>query len=252
MTTKFNSWVTCPAPNPAAKIRLFCLPFAGGGASAYRQWSKHFSPEIEVCPIQLPGRENRFSEPAIKNAQQLAQQLANQLQMYANKPFAIYGHSMGALLAFETTRVLQRQGLPMPEVLFLGAHRAAHRPPKRKPMHTLDDNAFIQKLQTFGGFPDEVLASKELVQFLLPTLRADFSLCDSYVFEADDAPLECPMSLFAGEFDEEVTPEDMTDWQIHCAQMAQLHRLDGGHFFLRSHLDALVERMRISLLTTVE
>jgi len=252
MSTKFNSWITCPAPNPGAKIRLFCLPFAGGGASAYRQWSKHFGSEIEVCPIQLPGRENRFSEPAITNAQQLAQQLANQLQMYANKPFAIYGHSMGALLTFELTRVLQRQGLPMPEALFLGAHRAPHRPPKRQPMHTLSDDAFIQKLQTFGGFPDEVLASKELVEFLLPTLRADFTLCDRYAFEVDDAPLECPLYLFAGEFDDEVQPEDMTDWQIHSAQQSQLHILPGGHFFLRSHLDQLVERMRHSLLSTVE
>ena len=139
MSTKFNQWVTCPFPQPDATLRLFCLPFAGGGASIYRGWGKLLGPTIEVCPIQLPGRENRFSEPAFKNAQALAQALANQLQLYSNKPFVIYGHSMGALLAFELTRALQSNGMEMPEVLLLGPHRAAHLPRTHETLYTLDD-----------------------------------------------------------------------------------------------------------------
>ena len=121
MNTKFNRWVTCPFPQPEAALRLFCFPFAGGGASIYRAWGKLFGAAVEVCPIQLPGRENRFSEPAFKDAQALAQALASQLQLYSDKPFVMYGHSMGALVAFELARVLQANGMVVGDTVTVSA-----------------------------------------------------------------------------------------------------------------------------------
>lgn len=244
-TTKFNTWITCPNPQPSARVRLFCLPFAGGGASIYRGWAKDLEPSIEVCPIQLPGRENRFSETAHQSVQTLAPAIANQLQFYLDKPYLIYGHSMGALLTFEVLRILQQKGQVMPEVAILGAHRAAHLPPKRKPMSTLDDASFIAKLTTFGGFPDEVLQSKELLQFVLPTLRADFAVCDGYQFTPSSA-LDCSLVLIAGSHDQEVNPQDMLAWQTHTLHPARLVTLDAGHFFLKTHPQAVFDVIKQS------
>jgi len=243
MSTKFNQWVTCPFPQPEAELRLFCLPFAGGGASIYRGWGKLLGSTVEVCPIQLPGRENRFSEPAFKNVQALAQALANQLQLYSNKPFAIYGHSMGALIAFELTRVLQSNGMEMPEVLMLGAHRAAHLPRTRETLYTLDDKTFIERLQRFGGFPEEVLASEELLQFLLPTLKADFTLCDTYTY-TDDLPLNCPIHVFAGVSDPEAPPAVMDSWRKHSSVDTHMHTFQAGHFFIRTDLDLVIDTLK--------
>ena len=243
MSTKFNRWVTCPFPQPEAELRLFCLPFAGGGASIYRGWGKLLGSTVEVCPIQLPGRENRFSEPAFKNVQALAQALANQLQLYSNKPFAIYGHSMGALIAFELTRVLQSNGMEMPEVLMLGAHRAAHLPRTRETLYTMDDTTFIERLQRFGGFPEEVLASEELLQFLLPTLKADFTLCDTYTY-TDDLPLNCPIHVFAGDSDPEAPPAVMDSWRKHSSVDTHMHTFQAGHFFIRTDLDLVIDTLK--------
>lgn len=237
---KFNDWITCPAPNPAARLRLFCLPFAGGGVSIFRSWGRALAPNIEVCPIQLPGRENRFREPAHTDALSLAEILASQIQLYAEKPFALFGHSMGALLAFELTRILQQQNAALPLTLFLSAHRAAHLPPRRAPMHALPDQEFIEKLRHFGGFPDEILEHQELLDFLLPTLRADLTLCDRYSY-VPDAPLNCPLQLYAGRQDTEVSPEEIEAWREHSTQNANLHVFPGGHFFLRSDADALMQ-----------
>ncbi len=242
-TPRFNAWVTCPNPQPQAAVRLFCLPFAGGGASVYRGWGKELGPTIEVCPIQIPGRENRFSETAHRDINTLAPAIASQLQFYIDTPYLIYGHSMGALVTFEVLRILQQKGQPLPSIAILGAHRAAHLPPKRRPMSELDDEAFIEKLTTFGGFPKEVLESEELLKFVMPTLRADFTLCDSYAHQPDDK-LDCPLVLVAGKHDQEVGPQDMQPWDEHTSHSARLVTLDAGHFFLKTHQAELMQIIR--------
>lgn len=249
--TKFNNWITCPHPEPNAQVRLFCLPFAGGGASIYRPWGKLLGSEIEVCPIQLPGRENRFSETPIKQAQAMAQSLANQIQLYSNKPFFIYGHSMGALLAFELARALQENGMDMPQGIFLAAHRAAHLPRKREALYALPDDQFIDRLKRFGGFPQEVLDSKELLAFLMPTLKADFTLCDTYQFQSGTV-LQCPLHLLAGNDDIEASPDVVEPWSQHTADVAKLHVLSAGHFFLRTHQDELIQILKKAILPATE
>lgn len=246
MTTKFNRWITCPFPQPEAVLRIFCLPFAGGGASIYRGWGKLLGPAVEVCPIQLPGRENRFSEPAFKEAQALAQALASQLQLYSDKPFVIYGHSMGALVAFELTRVLKANGMTMPQSLILGAHRAAHLPRTRETLYNLDDKTFIERLQRFGGFPQEVLDSADLLQFLMPTLKADFTLCDTYSY-SDQQPLDCPIHIFSGSADPEAPPTVMEAWRQHTSADAHLHIFEAGHFFIRSDLEQVIDTLKTLL-----
>ena len=246
MSQKFNDWITCPAPNPTARLRLFCLPFAGGGASIYRSWARALPSTIEVCPVQLPGRENRLCESPYTDIRPLAETLAGQIQLYAQKPFALYGHSMGALLAFELARVLQRQNAPMPLTLFLAAHRAAHLSPRRAPIYALPREELIRALHRMGGMQEEVAQDQELLDLLLPSLRADLTLCDLSGF-AQDTQLDCPFQLYAGRDDMEVPPEDMESWSEHSTQSSSLRIFPGGHFFLRSAGDALMQAIGSAL-----
>ncbi len=246
MSQKFNDWITCPAPNPTARLRLFCLPFAGGGASIYRSWARALPATIEVCPVQLPGRESRLREKPYTDIWLLAETLAGQIQLYAQKPFAFYGHSMGALLAFELARVLQRQNASMPLTLFLAAHRAAHLSPRRAPISALPREKLILALHRLGGMQEEVAQDQELLDLLLPTLRADLTLCDLYNF-APDTQLDCPFQLYAGRDDMEVPPEDMESWSEHSTQSSSLRIFPGGHFFLRFASDALMQAIGSAL-----
>lgn len=243
ITAKFNTWVTCPIPQPQAKLRLFCFAYAGGGASIYRDWGKLLGPTIEVCPIQLPGRENRYAEMPHRNVQTLAPEIATHLQGFLDKPYIIYGHSMGALVGYEVMRTLQAKNQPLPLVALLAAFRAAHLPLKRAPMHQLSDEAFIEKLASLGGCSPEVLNSEELLQIILPMLRADFELCDGYTHQAGEA-LKCPFIMIAGLKDRQVAHEDIQAWQIHTYHPARLLTLPAGHFFLKTHQTDLMQIIR--------
>ncbi|MBM4254546.1 MAG: thioesterase [Deltaproteobacteria bacterium] len=237
--TKFNAWITCPFPKPTAQVRLFCLPFAGGAASIYRTWGPALPQMVEVCPIQLPGRENRLSEPLYTNVGVLAERLAHEILAYAEKPFALFGHSMGALLAFELTRALRRHDGPLPRALFLSAHRAAHLPLRRQPLSGLPDGEFIRAVRRLGGTPDGVFEHPELRKLALPVLRADFTMCDRYSF-VPESPLNCPLILYAGRQDIEVLPQEVEVWREHTTGVARLHLFPGDHFFLRSDRDVLL------------
>jgi len=280
----FNNWVTCPRPQPDAKIRLFCLPFAGGGASLYRPWTTQLAPTIEVCPIQLPGRENRYSEKPITDAHQMAQAIAAQMLPFLDRPYAIFGHSMGALLAYEVSRELARlkakapeilfvsahraPHLPRkrallrayevsrelarlkakaPEILFVSAHRAPHLPRKRALLHALPNVQFIESLKQYGGFPEEILNNQEFIDFVLPTMRSDMTLCDLYAFKNEDSQLHTPIEIFAGAGDPEAGPDEMKAWADYSQSGSNLKVFEGGHFFLRSHAKEVLDHISRSI-----
>lgn len=248
MSVQPSSWVTRPAPRPNATKRLFCLPFAGGGASAYRQWATALGPTIEVCPIQLPGRENRLLETAHDNHQSLLAALLPALTPLLDKPFALYGHSMGALLAFEIARSLERAHVHTgPERIFLGAHRAAHLPMQRLPMADLSQEELLKKLSEYGGFSEEVLNSPELIELVLPAVRADIRLCDTYRFEQGPL-LNCPIDVIAGAFDQQTLVKSTHPWELHTKGQTEFHIIDGGHFFLNTHRDQVLEIVRTKML----
>ena len=134
----------------------------------------------------------------------------------------------------------------MPEALILGAHRAAHLPRTRETLYNLDDKTFIERLQRFGGFPKEVLASAELLEFLLPTLKADFTLCDTYVY-TEQEPLNCAFHIFSGAADPEAPPAVMEGWHLHTSVDAQMHVFQAGHFFIRSDVESVVDTLKTIL-----
>jgi medium-chain acyl-[acyl-carrier-protein] hydrolase len=226
-----SSWVMRTQSDPAR--RLFCFPYAGGGASLYRSWLAQSSVQCEICPIQLPGRENRFGEPAITDINVLLPVLAGELQPYSHIPFAFFGHSMGALIAFALTRYLRNHGMAQPVHLFLSAQPAPQLPPTRKPLHVLDDAAFIDAIADLGGTPSAVLQNQELMLLMLPLLRADFTVYESYRY-SEEPPLDCPMDIFGGLEDHLVPKTALQPWQEQTTGTFALTFFPGEHFFVHS------------------
>lgn len=236
------AWVRIPAPRPAASARLFCLPFAGGGASVYRQWCNQLKESIEVCLIQPPGREDRHTEPAYTHSNQMAEAIIAQIRPLLDKPFAFYGHSLGALLAFEVARRLRAAELPAPSVLFLAAHRAPHLPLMRRIFYNLPDHELVAEIQRLNGTPAAILEDREMLRYWLPIMRADLQICDTYEFVAA-SPLSCAVVAYAGADDKAVPPERMQGWQDHTTGAFALHVFPGDHFFVRTAQAALLEAL---------
>lgn len=225
-----NAWLDYVSPNPTAPTRLFCFPYAGGSAAVYRGWHGGPLAATEVCPVQMPGRERRNNERPFERMARLAKAVVEILPN--EQPFAFFGHSLGALLAFEVARELRRQGRPMPFHLFVSGASAPQLCPNRPPRFNLTRQNFIAEIRKLGGTPEEALESDELLNLLLPMLRADFAVIDTYVY-VNDAPLPCPITAFAGSKDEEVDQFDVTGWRAQTRSGFDLQVFPGDHFFLR-------------------
>ena len=233
-------WLAYREVNPRARLRLFCFPYAGGGASAYRGWASVLPADLEVCPVQLPGRESRLREPAFNRPEPLILALADALQSHLGLPFAFFGHSMGAMLSFELARELRRRGGPLPVHLFVSGRRAPQVPAREEDIHDLPEPEFVAKLRELNGTPEEVLQHAELMRLLIPVLRADFAVNETYVFRSEE-PLDLGISAFGGLGDAEVTREDIVGWSEHARGPFRLRMLPGDHFFLHSARDLIAE-----------
>lgn len=235
----FSKWITCTRPRTGARLRLFCLPCAGSGASVYRVWSAGLPSWVEVCPIQLPGREDRYNEPAFTSLTGLSRAVAREILPFLDTPFVIFGHSMGALLAFELTRALRRSGAPAPLALYLAAYPAPQVPLLRAPIHHLPDGEFIAEIRRMQGTPEAVLQHADLMAFMLPTLRADFEACDTYTC-TDEPPLDLPLVLYGGADDRDVPATALDEWRHVSTGTFTRRLLPGTHFFVQSHRDLLL------------
>jgi medium-chain acyl-[acyl-carrier-protein] hydrolase len=235
------SWFLTFNPSQQARLRLFCFPYAGGGASIYRQWPGLLPAQVEICPVTLPGREMRLREKAYTRLPPLVEALAEALLPALDKPFAFFGHSMGGLIAFETARALRRRGLPQPLHLFIAARPAPQLVRADPPLSHLPDAAFASELQRrYAGIPAAVLQDPELMALYLPILRADLELLETYHYQAE-APLDCPISTYGGMQDSMVTPDRIAPWQKQTAGSFSRALFPGGHFFLQSQQTPLLE-----------
>lgn len=228
----FNDWVTCPFPRPQPHVRLFCFPYAGGGASIFRSWANGLPEAIEVCPIQLSGRENRWREPPYETLEPILTELAHALYPFINLPFAFWGHSMGALIAYELAHYFQKLQYPSPNRLFVSGHRAPQCPNRHEPIHQLPESEFIVKLFQYGGTPKQALNEQELFKFLMPTLRADFSVTERHSYKPG-VPLNCSISAVGGMEDPYVNQDELIAWEIHTRGEFNCRTLPGDHFFIR-------------------
>ncbi|MEU8312740.1 thioesterase domain-containing protein [Micromonospora sp. NPDC048887] len=238
------NWFVSAGSRPEAPVRLFCLPYAGAGASAFRRWADEFGAGVDVVPVQLPGRENRITEDPRFHVADVADAIASR----ADRPYAIYGHSMGGRLGFDVVRELRRTGRPLPLRLYVGGARAPHidGPGPFDGLSRASDEELLRRLGDGGGLPAELLDHPELVELLLPLLRADFDRVDSYRHVPGE-PLPVPIVVFAGRTDRAVSREQSAAWADHTAAGFALHELDGGHFFLHDRLPELAALIRADL-----
>ncbi|MGA9119673.1 MAG: alpha/beta fold hydrolase [Bacteroidota bacterium] len=226
-----GSWVAFRKPNPRATIRLFCFPYAGAGAALFRSWMEKLPESIEVCPVELPGRGQRILERPFDRISPLVDALHAGLLPYLDKPFALFGHSLGALVGFEIARVLQERDGRTADHLFVSGCRAPHVREVKSRYSELTDEEFIRELQHLNGTPGEVLADDELMELILPTLRADFAVCERYDYVAD-RPLSIPITSFGGSEDTMVKPEHIEPWRELTTGPFSLQVLRGDHFFM--------------------
>lgn len=240
-TPMAGAWIQSIARPPRpARLRLFCFPYAGGSPAIFRQWAAGLPPDVEVCPIQLPGRGSRFGERPFERLESLVTAAASALEPLLDRPFAFFGHSMGALVAFELARELRRRQGRSPVLLLLSAHEAPHRPPPLPPFsHLPDDDFLVEVRDRYEGIPDEVLEEPELIALLLPVLRADIKALESHVV-TPDTPLDCAVSCFGGSEDR-LTREDLEAWREHTSGSFRLRMQEGSHFFLENGRSALLQ-----------
>lgn len=234
-----DPWLPTLRSGVPAAPRVFCLPYAGGGASMFAPWAIASGGRLDICAVHLPGRESRLAEDAFTSTDTLVPVLVDRLTPHLDRPYSLFGHSMGALLAFETARELRRRGLPSPVRLFASGFRAPHLPERFPNRRALDDEAFIAELRTLAGTPDEVVADEEMMALLLPTLRADVTLCETYLHRAGD-PLDVPLTVFGGANDPRVSSEELEGWHRHTRAGMELRVFPGHHFFLKPHRAAVV------------
>lgn len=213
-------------------MRLFCLPHAGGGATAYHSWHTELPAFVQLCPVLLPGRETRLSETLETQIDPLVERMDRELRPWLDTPYAIFGHSMGALLAFEWTRRLQRDKLPMPACLFLSGRRAPDVAGDVSNLHSLSDREFLKELtRIYGGIPEEFLEDESLREVFLPILRADIAVVESYCFQEGE-PLDCPITVFSGMNDASVSWDELLAWKRHTShRRVAMQIFPGGHFY---------------------
>jgi len=225
-----NQWVVRKARATRPRMRMFCFPFAGGGAAVFRNWTAIAPAEIEVCPVQLPGRENRIGEPAFHNMSSLADAATTALRPLLDLPFAFFGHSMGALLAFEIARRLRAIAYDGPAVIMASAARAPQ-VPRTSITYNLPVPQLLAELRRLEGTPTGVLDHPELVELVLPLIRADFQVVETYRYR-HAPPLNCPIVALGGLEDRHVSAEQLEAWGAQTSTEFVRCMLPGGHFYI--------------------
>ncbi len=219
--------------NVRSRVRVFCFPYAGGGASCFKSWVKSFPASIEVRCAQLRGRESRIREAPVASIADIVEEAAMAMRGLEEKPFVLFGHSMGSLICFELARYLKRNGRPEPLCLFLSGRKAPQIPnTDTPPSYNLPHPEFLEELKKLKGTPPELLENAEIMEILLPVLRADFQACQTYEYCTGDS-FDYPITIFGG-IDDEISPEQLQEWQLHTTGDFQMHLFEGGHFFIRA------------------
>ncbi|MBI3166879.1 MAG: thioesterase [Chloroflexi bacterium] len=234
-----NRWLVCPQPNSSAVARLFLFPYAGGAPTSFNKWTAEFPNDIEVSTVHYPGRGSRYNEPPINELSVLVEEIANAIQPLLDKPFFFFGHSFGGMLAFE----LARRSNPQPQILFVSACGAPHMPNPNRPIHSLSDPEFIKSLHELNGLPAEVINNSELLQLLLPTLRADFEAFENYKYTTNEHQLDCPIVAFGGSDDSHVSRDRLDAWEYHTNNNFKSQIFSGDHFFINTARQSVITSM---------
>lgn len=239
-----------PSPRREASGRLFCLPFAGGGAATYRLWPRHLPDTIDLIAFHPPGRAHRLREPPLDSIDAMVEAVLAELSGLMDKPFAFFGHSLGAVIAGECTRVLEARGCP-PVHLFVSA-----RPPRREldaQIHLLPDADLITAMnRRYRGIPDEILKHPDVLALLLPSLRADLRALETYRPDPKRPKIACPTTVFGGSLDRVVSRLDLESWRDEVAAPCSIRMFPGDHFYLAPQRANLVAEVAATLVPLLE
>lgn len=217
-------------------VKLFCFPYAGGSASVYNTWADHLAKSIRLVPVEMAGRGKRINEPFYTSVKEAAEDVIRKIKhQLFDTPFGFFGHSMGGAIAYEVARKLKERRYPGPVHIFFSGRGAPHiKREDRKPYHNLPEDEFRKKILELGGTPREFFEHPELLEILLPTLRADFRISwlfmDGFHFTS---PLDCDISVMTGK-EEDITTEQIEGWASHTRGKCNFYRYEGGHFFINN------------------
>jgi medium-chain acyl-[acyl-carrier-protein] hydrolase len=218
---------------------MFCFPYVGGGAHIFNDWRRAIPEHVGLYAIQLPGRGRRFCEAPLDRLQPMVAAIAEALARFDDLPFVFFGHSMGALVAFETARALRRGACQGPAWLFASGFRAPQLADDDAPIHDLPEPAFLAKLQELEGTPAEVLQNEEILRLMLPIVRADFAVVETYRY-LPEPPLACPITAFGVLRDKHFGRAHAAAWREQTSSSFEMYMLEGTHFFIHSSRDALL------------
>ena len=227
-----NPWLVNTKPQREALVRLFCFPYAGGSTAIFHKWPQELPAWVDVFAVQLPGHGSRLDEAPVTNLQTLVETIELALLPYLVQPFAFFGHSMGAMISFELARTLQRKHSLQPIHLFVSG-RSAPQLPLENATYNLPEAEFAEELRRLNGTPPDVLVDAELMKLMLPILRADFELVQTYSY-TPHPPLDCPITTFGGWEDHNVSRESLEAWREQTTNKFSVRMLLGDHFFLHS------------------
>lgn len=222
------------------KLTLICLPFAGGGASAYNQWIKELHEVVTVCPVQLPGREDRIMEKPYTDMNILLRDLGKEMKDTIRGRYVLWGHSMGGKIAYELEKYMEGNGYQA-QCLFVSGSRIPSLP-ETNPIYCLPDESFKRELGRFEGTPKEILNNQELLDFFLPMLRADFTMDETY-YSNEKCLLQCPIVAFAGQDDKEASVEEIKKWELYTKRSFEYEIFQGGHFFIREYIEDVIQEL---------
>ncbi|MGR3934227.1 thioesterase II family protein [Streptomyces sp. BRA346] len=228
-----TAWIRRYHPSGGSTVRLICFPHAGGSASFFHPVSARFSPDADVVALQYPGRQDRRREPCVEDIGVLADLLVEEIQALSDKPTVFFGHSMGAVLAFETAFRLEQQGVKPPHSLIASGRRA---PSTRRDeqVHKRDANGIISELRLLNGTDSAVFGDDELLRMALPAIRGDYRAIETYTCEPG-RKVRCPITVLTGDADPKTTLEEAIAWRPHTEGWFQVKVFPGGHFFLADH-----------------
>lgn len=227
-------------------MRVFFFPYAGGGPAVFGKWIAGLPAYLEGWIVHYAGRGSRHNEPPIARMEVLVKELAQAIPPLSDKPFVFFGHSMGGLIAFELARELRQIRRPQPGILFVSACGAPHMPAPHPKIHRLPDSEFVRELKKLGGIPPEILQSSEALEILLPALRADFEIVETYEYEMDD-PLDYSILAFGGLDDPRVSREGIEAWAARTSSAFRSQYFSGDHFFIHAARESVVETINASL-----
>ncbi|MEH2628724.1 medium-chain acyl-[acyl-carrier-protein] hydrolase [Bradyrhizobium sp. AZCC 1719] len=229
-----------------ARARVYCLPHAGGAAGMFRTWPELLPTDIEICAVEYPGHGSRLGEPLLETIEQVARSVADLVAAGPSEPYALFGHSMGSLVAFEACHLLAARGSAMPRLLIASGHRAPKAPQSTPPMHAAPHAEFIAHLRQLGATPPEVFRSPDLLELVLPILRADFRACETYR-PRDRSKLRIDIAAYGGFCDEDTGRDELLAWQQETTGECVVRMFPGGHFFVLDCADRVVAMLERDL-----